>query len=112
MAAPGQNMRVNADRLWDSLMDMAKIGPGIAGGNNRQTLTDADAQGRKLFQSWCEAAGLTIGVDKIGNMFMTRPGTDPMRCPSMSARISTPSRPAASMTACSACLQASKSSAR
>ncbi len=81
MAAPGQNMRVNADRLWDSLMDMAKIGPGIAGGNNRQTLTDADAEGRKLFQSWCEAAGLTMGVDKIGNMFMTRPGTDPDALP-------------------------------
>ena len=81
MAAPGQNMRVNADRLWDSLMDMAKIGPGIAGGNNRQTLTDADAEGRKLFQSWCEAAGLTMGVDKMGNMFMTRPGTDPDALP-------------------------------
>ena len=47
MAAPGENMRVNADRLWDSLMDMAKIGPGIAGGNNRQTLTDSDAEGRR-----------------------------------------------------------------
>ena len=45
MAAPGENMRVNGDRLWDSLMEMAKIGPGIAGGNNRQTLTDADAEG-------------------------------------------------------------------
>ena len=49
VAAPGENMRVNGDRLWDSLMDMAKIGPGIAGGNNRQTLTDADAEGRSLF---------------------------------------------------------------
>ena len=81
MAAPGQNMRINADRLWDSLMDMAKIGPGVAGGNNRQTLTDADGEGRRLFQSWCEAAGLTMGVDKIGNMFMTRPGTDPDALP-------------------------------
>ncbi len=81
MAAPGENMRVNADRLWDSLMDMAKIGPGIAGGNNRQTLTDADAEGRRLFQSWCEAAGLTMGVDTMGNMFMTRPGTDPDALP-------------------------------
>jgi N-carbamoyl-L-amino-acid hydrolase len=81
MAAPGQNMRINADRLWDSLMDMAKIGPGVAGGNNRQTLTDADGEGRRLFQSWCEAAGLTMGVDKIGNMFMTRAGTDPDALP-------------------------------
>ena len=81
MAAPGENMRVNADRLWDSLMDMAKIGPGIAGGNNRQTLTDADAEGRRLFQKWCDDAGLTMGVDTMGNMFMTRPGTDPEALP-------------------------------
>ena len=81
MAAPGENMRVNADRLWDSLMDMVKIGPGIAGGNNRQTLTDADAEGRRLFQNWCEAAGLSMGVDTMGNMFMTRPGSDPEALP-------------------------------
>ena len=63
MAAPGENLRINADRLWDSLMEMAKIGPGVAGGNNRQTLTDADGEGRRLFQAWCEAAGCTMGVD-------------------------------------------------
>ncbi len=81
MAAPGENMRINADRLWDTLMDMAKIGPGIAGGNNRQTLTDEDGEGRKLFQSWAEAAGMTMGVDTMGNMFFTRPGTDPDALP-------------------------------
>ncbi len=77
MAAPGENLRINGDRLWDSLMDMAKIGPGVAGGNNRQTLTDEDSEGRKLFQKWCEDAGMTMAVDTMGNMFMTRPGTDP-----------------------------------
>ena len=40
------NMKINSERLWDSLMEMATIGPGIAGGNNRQTLTDDDATGR------------------------------------------------------------------
>ena len=40
------NLRINGSRLWDSLMEMAKIGPGVAGGNNRQTLTDEDAEGR------------------------------------------------------------------
>ncbi|WP_377274727.1 Zn-dependent hydrolase [Rhizobium sp. R86522] len=75
-AQPGNNLRVNGDRMWDMLMEMAKIGPGIAGGNNRQTLTDEDAEGRRLFQRWCEDAGLTMGVDTMGNMFMTRPGTD------------------------------------
>lgn len=80
-AQPGTNLRVNGDRLWDMLMDMAKIGPGIAGGNNRQTLTDEDAEGRRLFQRWCEDAGLTMGVDTMGNMFMTRAGTDPDALP-------------------------------
>lgn len=81
MGAPGENLKVNADRLWDSLMEMAKIGPGIAGGNNRQTLTDEDAEGRALFQSWCEAAGMSMGVDTMGNMFATRPGEDPEALP-------------------------------
>ena len=49
MSAPGDNLKTNASRLWDSLMEMAKIGPGIAGGNNRQTLTDEDSEGRHLF---------------------------------------------------------------
>jgi len=81
MSAPGENLRINPDRLWDSLMEMAKIGPGVAGGNNRQTLTDADAEGRALFQSWCEAAGMSMGVDSMGNMFATRPGQDPDALP-------------------------------
>lgn len=75
------NMRIDGTRLWDSLMDMAKIGPGIAGGNNRQTLTDEDAEGRALFQTWCEAAGMTMGVDTMGNMFATRAGEDPDALP-------------------------------
>ncbi|MFK7993487.1 MAG: Zn-dependent hydrolase [Granulosicoccus sp.] len=70
------NMRINGERLWDSLMEMAKIGPGVAGGNNRQTLTDEDAEGRKLFQRWCEDAGCTMGLDKMGTMFARREGTD------------------------------------
>jgi len=81
MTAPGGNTKVNGQRLWDSLMDMAQIGPGIAGGNNRQTLTDADGEGRHLFQRWCRAAGCTMGVDTMGNMFATRPGSDPDALP-------------------------------
>lgn len=73
----GKNLRVNADRLWDSLMEMAKIGPGVAGGNNRQTLTDEDAEGRALFQKWCEDAGCSMGLDSMGNMFAMRAGTEP-----------------------------------
>jgi len=81
MAAPGQNLKIDGQRLWDSLNEMAKIGPGVAGGNNRQTLTDADAEGRTLFQSWCEDAGAVMGVDTMGNMFARRDGTDPDALP-------------------------------
>ncbi|WP_170421633.1 Zn-dependent hydrolase [Ruegeria arenilitoris] len=81
MAAPAQNLRINGDRLWDSLMEMAKIGPGVAGGNNRQTLTDEDAEGRALFQKWCEDAGCSMGLDQMGNMFARREGTDPDALP-------------------------------
>ncbi len=81
MATSSDNMKINADRLWDSLMEMAKVGPGVAGGNNRQTLTDADAEGRRLFQKWCEDAGMTMGVDQMGTMFFRREGTDPDALP-------------------------------
>ncbi|RWP16484.1 Zn-dependent hydrolase [Mesorhizobium sp.] len=77
MAAPGENLRINSDRLWDSIMEMAKIGPGVAGGNNRQTLTDADGEGRQLFKRWCEAAGLEMGLDEMGTMFARREGSEP-----------------------------------
>ncbi|MBZ9704645.1 MULTISPECIES: Zn-dependent hydrolase [unclassified Mesorhizobium] len=77
MAAPGENLRINSDRLWDSIMEMAKIGPGIAGGNNRQTVTDEDGEGRHLFKRWCDAAGLEMGVDEMGTMFARREGADP-----------------------------------
>ncbi len=81
MTAPSANLTINADRLWDTLMEMARIGPGVAGGNNRQTLTDADAEGRALFQRWCEDAGCTMGLDQMGNMFARREGADPDALP-------------------------------
>ncbi len=81
MTSPTDNLRIKGERLWDSLMEMAKVGPGLRGGNNRQTLTDADAEGRALFRRWCEAAGMTVAVDRMGTMFATRPGTDPDALP-------------------------------
>ena len=81
IAAAGENLKINGSRLWDSLMDMAKIGPGVAGGNNRQTLTNEDAEGRTLFEKWCRAAGCEMGLDQMGNMFAHRPGTDSTSLP-------------------------------
>ena len=69
------NISINSDRLWDSLMTMAKIGPGIAGGNNRQTITAEDGEARSLLQKWSEDAGMTMKVDELGSMFFKRKGT-------------------------------------
>ena len=81
MANIASNFKINGDRLWETIMEMAKIGPGIAGGNNRQTLTDEDAKGRALFQKWCDEANLSMGIDKMGTMFARREGTDPNALP-------------------------------
>lgn len=78
---PTRNLGVDPNRLWELHMEMAKIGPGIAGGNNRQTLTDDDRLGRDLFKRWCEAAGMTVTIDRMGNMFARRPGRDPDAAP-------------------------------
>jgi len=66
------DIRINAERLWGSLMEMAKIGATPKGGVKRLTLTDLDRQGRDLFVSWCKAAGLRVTVDGVGNIFARR----------------------------------------
>ena len=81
MSVLAGNLKINGDRLWETIMEMAKIGPGIAGGNNRQTLTDEDAKGRALFQKWCDEANLSMGIDKMGTMFARREGTNPDALP-------------------------------
>ena len=70
------NVRINGARLWDSLMEMAKIGATPKGGCKRLTLTDLDKQGRELFRRWCEAEGCAVKVDEMGNMFARRTGED------------------------------------
>ena len=77
MSEKPSNLHVDGQRYWDSLMAMAKIGATPKGGCNRQTLTDLDREGRLLFQSWVEAAGATVEVDEMGNMFALRPGRRP-----------------------------------
>jgi N-carbamoyl-L-amino-acid hydrolase len=70
------NVRINGQRLWDSLMEMAKIGGTPKGGCKRLTLTDVDKQGRELFRSWCQQAGLSLKIDEMGNMFAHRAGVE------------------------------------
>ncbi len=70
------NIRIDGERLWASLMELAKIGATKKGGVCRLALTDLDRQARDLFRHWCEAAGCAVTVDKMGNMFARRPGKD------------------------------------
>jgi beta-ureidopropionase / N-carbamoyl-L-amino-acid hydrolase len=75
------NLRIDGKRLWDTLMGFAEIGATPKGGVRRLTLTDVDKRGRDRFRAECEALGLTVRVDAIGNMFARRPGRDPSRLP-------------------------------
>ncbi|UYG00294.1 Zn-dependent hydrolase [Halomonas sp. GD1P12] len=70
-------MTTDSDRLWNSMMEMAKLGATAKGGVNRQALTDLDRQGRDLFIEWCKAEGCSIRIDRVGNIFARREGRDP-----------------------------------
>ena len=72
-----RNLSINGDRLWDSLMEMAKIGKTAKDGVCRLALTDLDRESRDLFIKWCKAEGCTIRIDKMGNIFARREGRNP-----------------------------------
>jgi N-carbamoyl-L-amino-acid hydrolase len=71
------DLRINGTRLWHSLMELARIGATEKGGVKRLALTDLDRQGRDLVVQWAKAEGLAVTVDRIGNVFMRREGTNP-----------------------------------
>jgi N-carbamoyl-L-amino-acid hydrolase len=75
------NLAIDGDRLWESLMEMAEIGATKKGGSRRLALTDLDRDGRDLFVRWCETAGCTVTVDRIGNIFARRPSRDDSLAP-------------------------------
>lgn len=72
-----RNLKVNGERLWASLMELARIGATEKGGVCRLAASDLDGAARRLFISWCEAAGCTVSIDRIGNIFARRPGRNP-----------------------------------
>lgn len=70
------DLRINGERLWQSLMTLARIGATAKGGVARLALTDLDRQGRDLVVGWAKELGLSVTVDQIGNVFMRREGSD------------------------------------
>ena len=75
------NLKIDPQRLWDTLMDTAKIGGTPKGGIRRLTLTDEDKRVRDWFRQQCEALGCTVAVDEVGTMFARREGKDPKAAP-------------------------------
>ena len=71
---PAQNLQINPQRLWDTIMETAQFGATQKGGICRLTLTDLDRKVRDWFKARCEAFGCTVSVDEVGNMFARRPG--------------------------------------
>jgi beta-ureidopropionase / N-carbamoyl-L-amino-acid hydrolase len=74
MMPPAQNLQINPQRLWDTIMETAQFGATQKGGICRLTLTDLDRKVRDWFKARCEAFGCTVSVDEVGNMFARRPG--------------------------------------
>lgn len=74
---------VDAARLWASHMEMARIGATPGGGVGRLALSDEDKAARDLFVRWCADAGCQVRVDRMGNIFARRPGTDETLAPVM-----------------------------
>ena len=71
------SLRIDGPRLWESLMQLARLGATPKGGVCRLALTDLDRQARDLVCSWARDAGMTVTVDQIGNIFMRRVGRNP-----------------------------------
>lgn len=82
-----EDLRVDGDRLWSRIVELGEIGaiegPNGEHGNARLALTDADREGRDLVVGWMHDLGLDVGIDAIGNVIATRPGTDPTAAPVM-----------------------------
>ncbi len=75
------NLKIDPQRLWDTLMETARIGGTAKGGIRRLTLTEEDRQVRDWFRTQCEALGCTVAIDDVGTMFARRPGKDPDALP-------------------------------
>lgn len=80
-------LRIDAGRLARRIEALGEVGA-ISGPNGergcaRLALTDADRDGRDLVATWMADLGLVVEIDQIGNVFATRPGTDPTLAPVM-----------------------------
>ena len=111
MPAPNV-LEINPERLWETLERSAEIGRFRDVGLRRLALSAEDKQMRDLFVDWAKKAGCTVEIDRLGNIFARRAGSDPACRRSRSAAISTPRSAAAATTAFWACCAGWRSCAR
>jgi N-carbamoyl-L-amino-acid hydrolase len=70
-------LEIDPQRLWDSLERSAEIGRFRDVGLRRLALSAEDKQMRDLFVQWAKDAGCTVEIDRLGNIFARRAGSDP-----------------------------------
>ena len=71
-----ETLRVDANRLEATLMQLATYGRDADGLPNRVAFSDGDLAGREYVRDLMREAGLTVRTDAAGNLIGTRPGTE------------------------------------
>lgn len=71
-----RTLRINRQRLLESIETLGKIGQRTDGSCCRLALTDEDKLGRDLVVSWMRNLGLEIQIDRVGNIIAVLPGVE------------------------------------
>jgi beta-ureidopropionase / N-carbamoyl-L-amino-acid hydrolase len=71
-------MRIDRKRLEQTIEELGRVGATERGGLTRVALTDEDKRGRDLMVGWMREAGLRVTVDRMGNIFGERAGSEPL----------------------------------
>ena len=73
---PMINLHIDSNRLMSRIDSLGAIGVTPEGGVRRLALSDEDRAARDQVVAWMRSAGLHVEVDRIGNIFGTRTGTE------------------------------------
>ena len=71
-----KDLRINGHRLIRDIEALAKVGAREDGSCCRLALTDEDRMGRDLVVSWMHGLGVEVWIDRVGNIFGLRRGTE------------------------------------
>lgn len=68
---------INADRLWDRLMQLSSIGTQEVGGITRLSFSPEERAAKDLVTGFMKEAGLSVREDEVGNLIGRKEGTNP-----------------------------------